>query len=487
MEIETQKLNQDVAERWVGIIGNPLPIHRLPLEILGEFFVCWAQVDHDGPWMAAATCRLWRELVLLYPRAWSHIHVTFPHPSKPRVDYSMITNPVDRDHDMGRNRSEGDDGDEDNDSLDPRDRRRPVRLWLDRAGAEELHVEIHTGHIPPPVHLLLEELSIIRRYLSRISDVVLRIDSPMLADEILNIFWEDAPLLSDLAVICSRREIGETLQLSHLPKAATRARMLERLTCGGCLPSHLLYGSLRGIESLTLQNITACPLSDFLEGIHACNHLVELHIKEVTFFSHSFQPIHPVEMASLRSLHIYSRTFSWMHEPLEYILTPNLASLRITVPRSRYSISASEMKIFDKARDSFGTSFQRLSQHMPKLKCLHVDDSYISDEYFIKYVSNLLNLRHLQVAKSSLGQQTLSVLASLPRLHTLSLDSCEHVTGAMLLDLVRTRVGNKAVTSQGLAIAAIACLKVRGCTMVNRRHVRALRKVDHRLKISFSS
>ncbi|KIM29288.1 hypothetical protein M408DRAFT_68186, partial [Serendipita vermifera MAFF 305830] len=63
-------LKEGIAIRraWIA------PIRKLPVEILSEIFVHCRTVSWLAPVKISEVCRLWRQVVLSTPRAWTSIH-----------------------------------------------------------------------------------------------------------------------------------------------------------------------------------------------------------------------------------------------------------------------------------------------------------------------------------------------------------------------------------------------------------------------------
>jgi F-box-like len=68
-------LTTDLEERraWIA------PIRKLPSELLSEIFVFGSEMEHLAPVTITEVSRLWRDVVLATPRAWSRIHIVTKH------------------------------------------------------------------------------------------------------------------------------------------------------------------------------------------------------------------------------------------------------------------------------------------------------------------------------------------------------------------------------------------------------------------------
>lgn len=118
---------------------EPPTNEKLPSELLATILTFWSQIDEDAPWMAAAVSKHWRKVVLATSEAWSWITIRLEPEQEMDEEWCIEEDDVER-------------------ALSPRNKRRPIDLWAERARGSplSLHMAVHPAY--PRLGLVIGEI-----------------------------------------------------------------------------------------------------------------------------------------------------------------------------------------------------------------------------------------------------------------------------------------------------------------------------------------
>lgn len=284
-------------------------------DVLSGILVEWAHVDEDATWIASCVSQRWRQVVLACPQAWARVVFNF-NQSKSQEDAEWC---IEEEEDVNGHRG----------------RPRPMALWLERSGCTPLYLTIEVGRVAPTGSELADMVLLLQLYTSRIQEVTLRVDFPLVADALLDMLWQSAPALLHVEIDCPKTRLpyDERAVMKSLWGALEHARNVRSLTFVGCLPPGYLGAQPYSLRTLILQDVTS-PILTVIDGLAAFQCLENLVIlrfmvnRDMEAGLLPPSPIVPlskvITLPSLRSLTLESR-HSYMILP--YITTPNLVTL----------------------------------------------------------------------------------------------------------------------------------------------------------------
>ncbi|KDQ63086.1 hypothetical protein JAAARDRAFT_202597 [Jaapia argillacea MUCL 33604] len=437
------------------------PITRLPIEILAETLVRWAELDHDAPWIASLVSHLWRATVLSEPRAWSRIYLPLKGPSVELEDPEWCT---EEDHDV-------------------RDRRRPLALWLERATlSPDLFLNIQINRIAPLATTLYAVLKQFTPHLPSLREFELSTASTLLADGILKTFWTCTPRLQRITIDCraESKSLIEVIDdrnrvLPHLWATLAKAPSVSAVVLKGCLPPQQPLASASGSRLLSLSfhgPFRSDDFKDMMLSIGVCEALEELTITN----ANTSTSVPPVTLLALKVLRVHNSALLATHDILKSIHAPQLLTLDLggRIPesvlesmRKESSGGQQSMREMLNIMETFGVALGSFSTRSPFIRHLTLDGVHVKDRFLITALKNLPYVVELCLRDSFISGLALGALSRVgpphkdgvrsptalkspvlcPDLRRLSLDTCPLLTGKMVQDLVKARTSSSLITN----------------------------------------
>ncbi|TFK56879.1 hypothetical protein OE88DRAFT_67338 [Heliocybe sulcata] len=468
--------------------GRDHPISRLPVELRAEVFIRWAEEDKDGPWLASLVCKSWRKEVLSCPRAWSFIQLDLEDKKAHLMRAPLIDDPewcIEEDSEEAHGRSNS----------------RPLELWLERSANCVLSVSLILGRVCPSVLIIHATLAKFAVVMDRVANIEVGLESRMVADSLLDMFWELAPELRCLTIKCGQSfrhrcnpwEVEDVI-IPSIPKVIKKSPALRGLFLHDCmLPAQgsIAYGHLRELSLVSVN----CSVGIFLISISACCRLEILSIESCQFHSLPSDPVDAhklvITMPKLTSLE-----FTGSGQVLRYIHAPMLETLRagwddpycIVEAQIEGSLSEEdENTIMDYYRDitvARGLALVEFCKRSPSIITMRLQHARIREDALISCLRLTPHLRSLELKGSFIGGEAFRALSvhlidgkvSLcQHLKTLALESCHKVTGLMLRKFVHAR-------DDSCRLDRVSIAK---CEKISEEHIHAIRGFCRKLKIEF--
>ncbi|KAI0348249.1 hypothetical protein BDW22DRAFT_1424441 [Trametopsis cervina] len=427
----TEHILSPSTQRSQAAVG----INRLPHEILSQIFVMWAHDDEDGPWMAAAVCGYWRKVVLATSQAWGRITLRLE-PAKEMDPEWCIE---EEDLEM---------------AASPRNKRRPLGLWLERADGAELSLHLTINPLCPGLE---EEIwSIMNGIKERtqcLRRITLLVESVFLTETILEIISVQMPecRLQHLEIVLSEKRVPVELRDLHSEgRLITRfwdfAPPAETLVFRGCVPPSGQSSSASHVHTLVVEDVErAVPL-------HMFPNIRHLEMKSVQIIRLSSPDPPPFQFLETLSIHSMSTVHCalWMTK----LKAPNLTHLSIgnygkqelhdlwsKDPESKWADIMHE----------FGSAFTCFVRNSPSVGSLHLRRSPIDDIHFLEILEELPGLHELSIDTLLIGTPAMRGLTPgppgkskgrrvlCPRLQHLHIENCASIQKTSLLRLLEAR------------------------------------------------
>ncbi|KAH9948206.1 hypothetical protein B0H21DRAFT_257371 [Amylocystis lapponica] len=476
------------------------PVNSLPIELLAMIVAWWVDIDEDAVWMASSVCQHWRSIVLENPTVWSCIYINFDPapPAPPELDETWCI-------------------EEDRLPISsPRDKRRPLPLWLERAGNAELRLYIRAHTTSPLLSIALGEMvTTLAPEMARVFHLELSMDSTILAAELFTMLWETAPRLRHLSVLCSEHPLfTEGADFAVLWDALQVAPLIQSLICKGCCPPRSLSNSsvsLR-LRSLVFTDVIVSPWT-LLNTLRACTNLISLQMSDMRTYILLGSLSLPSPLATfpeLVRLVVRRVSVSYFVNFAPYFIAPKLRSFTLENLgfKEVHTELAGGARTYD-AMAAFGQAVTTFAIHSPHLQTLALSSSLLPDRHLLEALRRLPHLAELHLDDLFVGAPALRGLTAstsrsppsasasahhtapespgsrprrtfvCPQLRHLAVSRCDLLTGRLLVDLVRVRKGSPDA-------ASLQRLDIRRCSKVDATHVDALQRLcDPHLRLSY--
>ncbi|KZT27676.1 hypothetical protein NEOLEDRAFT_1240222 [Neolentinus lepideus HHB14362 ss-1] len=398
-------------------------------------------MDKDGPWVASIVCRLWRAIVLSCPLAWSSVQLD--------LEDKVRRAPLIDDPEWCI--------EEDSEQENSNSNRRPLDLWLERSGNCSISLSLILGRICPTALTIYDVILKFAAVMDRVETIELGVESRMVADSLLYMFWDKAPRLRYLTVKCGRQfqETSrfwefEDVVIKSLPVAITKAPALRGLTLHDCTFPDGDNIAYRGVRELSLVDVKCPSILASFDGLEVLN--IE---------SCSFNRARVV-LPNLKSLKVRD----YAEAPEDVLLTiraPALELLEVkvdnpyrclTIKSETRNSEKAEIEIdkvtrdFKEKMDTQGSSLVKFARHSPMIKTMKLVNVYVKDAALITCFRRLSHLRSLTLIGSWIGGEAFKALseqladeevAICQQLKTFMLESCPLVRGTMLKKFIDAR------------------------------------------------
>ncbi|KII93293.1 hypothetical protein PLICRDRAFT_694502 [Plicaturopsis crispa FD-325 SS-3] len=416
-------------------------IDTLPEELLAEVFVQWALQDEDALWMASLVCHQWRRVVLSCSAAWSAVHVRVPedmHSKKKQEDEEWCV-------------EEEDDG--------TRGQTRPLDLWVARAGTAKLCVFVHVRALASTVTTIYSTIARISPYFDRVQELIVNVDSPILADALLTVMWDAAPLLLHLTINCldefarksrSAPNFGESKPLlPGLWAALQSAPRLLSLTCIGATPQKTEGEvSVRSLRSVTIDRASDMSARQFVDGLEACSSLESLIVSRCSFDRPNsfYMPTQIVDEETVVVFPFMTRLclINTKYDPCSFMEAPRLRTLHINgamapTDMSRRRDLGHRMDVIMEAIKKFGEILTAFLERGNAIEDLRLESSQLVDDAFLRVLELAPRLSALQLGDSLADAKAFAGLARSRNLQRVGFEACPFLTDKMLVDFIRDK------------------------------------------------
>lgn len=466
-------------------------INQLPAEMLSEILIQWSLIDGDGPWMASSVCHHWRRVVLATHEAWAIPRLEFlPPPELPDERWCI------EEEDMEA-------------AASPRGKPRPFDLWIDRSGSTKGISLLLTAFISCPqlAVRIPRELRALQRYLPRICELVITVESDAIAEQVLSMFKKLAPNMKlrhlDISLIGSPR-IPFTFRATP-PEQSTLRRLwdiapsFQALTCRGCLPGFPLHGvpgsSFPFIQDIVIDKAELSPLR-LATILSECTELRSVRLSRLfnTYPIHVFQPaVQRYALSQVHTFRIERCSTEYTQHMLGILTVPALQDLTVGnlgLDEVKRELMEGQ-KMYDLMAD-FGQAFADFVQRSPQLTALHIMNSPLPDRHLLSVLRHTQILRTLHLTRLFVGtpamrglmahrQSTKTQVESMvteqavpcPLLSRLHLSRCDLIDGKVVITLLRSRNTSSGTTEP------LVSFSVDDCPKIAAGHVQELRQLHN--------
>ncbi|KAI0921950.1 hypothetical protein AcW1_004208 [Taiwanofungus camphoratus] len=255
----------------------------------------------------------------------------------------------------------------------------------------------------------------------------------------------------------------------NAPKLTTVHYTCNVLPLSPIFPPHIRHLTLNTTESLFARPLSAASIITLLEGLPDLRTLtISMPLAYEQQFVPDLDPAHTVTLPALECLTVYGPTD--LNEFLPHFYVPALRRLHL---RSLEDVGYRQVPI--------GPSLIRfVTNSGPPLELLELHDIDLSPQAFAACFTALPELREFRLHESSISDATVQLLRGpnglCPRLTRLDLRWCGHLSGAALVELVRSRnvvdTRNASTAALGVTIAdPIEEVAVINCCFVKEQDV----------------
>ncbi|KAF7792557.1 hypothetical protein EIP86_003598 [Pleurotus ostreatoroseus] len=463
-------------------------INRLPTEMLSEILVQWSRIDEDGPWMASMVCKHWRRVALQTQEAWA----------MPRLHYSP---PKVSDEQWCIE-------EEDIEAVEcPRDKTRPIDLWLERAGASQDITLVLTAFIACPqlAIRITSELRALQKHMPRIRVLLLTVETDAIAEHVLSMFKSMSPCmrLKHLEVTLTRSpRLPWNLRIAFAEQSTLRglwdfAPRFETLTCKGCLPGFPIPlksdSSYRFLRAIELDQVQLCPLR-LANILTDCTELRSVRLSRIhNPYPHQvFQPVPQLHvLPRVHTFEVIRCTTLYVHKTMQTFTLPGLEQFTIEnfgLDEIKNELAEGQ-KVYELMAE-FGQAFADFMLRSPKLTTMHIRSSALPDRYLLSVLRNTPILRTLCLSRMFVGTPAMRGLLShhrartqanetnpvaeqavpCPLLQHLHLDRCDLIDGDIFVSVVRSR------KTSGGTTEPLASISVEDCPKITQRHITELQQ-----------